>query len=193
MTEPIQPEAKDQPQTKPQQQSKKGPVLPAHYELTVEGTALISDKVMEYEVTTKVPDLGEGKGDGHYLTFILSENNGELLAKAIRKKYKACESIRTHYLVSRIYISATGEAAPHNSDNGRSLTEVITVANMRKNELLDYIKDRKYDIDLSLYKYVDEIREAVQMYEKDKEKFLAKQEQDKNNARIKREAELLNG
>jgi len=193
MAEPTKPVSTEtqKPTSQNNAQNKDKKSLPAHYVLTVEGTAYINGAPSEYEVEVKVPDLGEGKGDGHYLSFVLSEDRGEILAKAIRKKYKDCETIRTHYLVDRKYVSANGESIPRTRVPNEP-SESHTVSSMRKAELLNYIKEMKYSIDTTLYSKADELREAVTLYQEDREAFLEKQEKDLNEKRIKEETSLLN-
>lgn len=177
-------------QTNKTEKTTKTKSVPAHYLLKVEGTALIAGKETEYSVELRVPDLGEGKGDGHYMTFVLSPDNGELLFKAIAKKYKSCESIRLHSLVDRVYVDSTGKAIK--SAPATASGESLTVSNMRLNELLDYVTTMKYPINTELYNKADTLREAVILYQKDREAFLAKQTEDENNYRIQQEASMLN-
>jgi len=186
-TQPTQPTHPNAPATQTAAKKK----LPPHYEITVEGTALIKGVEQPYEVTVKAPDLGEGKGDGHYMTFILSADNGEILLTAINKKYGLCPAYHTHYLVSREFVDGDGKVSAATKISNEP-GEALTVQNMRKTELLNYIKSMKYNINTELYKKVDELREAVLLYQADKEKFLERQLSDERDFRIKEEAKLLN-
>jgi len=172
------------------------PTLPAHYLLTVRGVASIAgsgqSQVISYEETMRCPDLGEGKVDPHYLTHVLRDNgNDSILCKAIRKTHGNCEAIRTHEVVSRIFVDAAGNKKSAKNVLKVGGQEVISVSTMRHAELEEYVGERKYSIDLTLYQDSDLLREAVNAYEKNKEDFLISQEKRREDVRIKAEMDAL--
>ena len=178
------------------QPKKVKPALPAHYLLTVKGVASIAgngqSSVVSYQETIRCPELGEGKVDAHYLTHVLRDDGSDsLLIKAIRKTHGNCEAIRTHEVVSRIFVDANGNKKSAKNVQKVGGQEVITVASMRHAELEEYVKERQYAIDLELYTESDSLREAVASYEKNKEEFLIAQEKRREDVRIKNEMDAL--
>lgn len=182
MAEPIQP-------TTQTNNTKKS--LPPHYVLTVEGTFIQGKEEKPYKTTVKVPHLGEGKCDTHYLSAVLSPKYGYILKKAIIAKHGHCEYIHTHALVSREFVDEKGNKTPAVSEAVATPGEGPTIHNMKKAELESLIKERQYQIDLTIYNTVDKMRKAITLYTEDKDAFLAKQEQDKEEARIKTQFEDL--
>lgn len=183
MAEPIQPTANKQ------QAEKKS--LPPHYVLTVEGTFVQGKEEKPYKAVVKVPHLGEGKADTHYLSAVLSPKYGNILKKAIIDKHGHCEYIHTHALVSREYVDEKGNKSLAVSEAVIPGGEGITIHNMKKAELENLIKEKQYNIDLAVYNTVDKMRKAIVAYTDDKEAFLAQQEKDKEEARIKSQLEDL--
>ena len=191
LAEPVAPVAPTQVVAK-----KVKPKLPAHYLLTVRGVASVAgngqSSVISYEETMRCPDLGEGKVDAHYLTHVLRDDGSDsILCKAIRKTHGNCEAIRTHEVVSRIYVDAEGNKKSAKNTLKVGGQEVITVSTMRHAELEEYVNDRKYEIDLDLYPESDSLRDAVNAYEKNKEDFLVSQEKRREDVRIKNEMDAL--
>lgn len=165
----------------------------SHYVLTIEGLFVQAKDSKRYSVEVKIPNLGEGKKEGHYLTAALSPKYGRLLKQAIAKKYGSCEYIHTHELVKRVWVDASGNShtAVADSKSSNSSSEQITFSNMKKSELLAYIKEMGYPIDLKVYTTVDAIRKALIDYQDNKEEFLKRQEEDKEQVRIKEEIKEL--
>lgn len=187
MAEPIQPTTNKQPQA--QTPNKKQ--LPPHYVLNIEGTFVQGKEEKPYKVEVKVPHLGEGKADTHYLTAVLSPKYGNILKKAIIDKHGHCEYIHTHALVSREFVDEKGNKTPAVSEAIITGGEGLTIHNMKKAELENLIKEKQYTIDLAVYNTVDKMRKAIVAYTEDKEAFLAQQEKDKEENRIKSQLEDL--
>lgn len=175
---------------------KAAPKLPAHYLLTVRGVASIAgngqSSVIAYNETMRCPDLGEGKVDGHYLTHVLrDEGHDSVLSKAIKKTHGNCEAIRTHEVVSRVFVDESGQKKTAKNTVKVGGQEFITVATMRHAELEEYVTERKYAIDLELYNEADTLRDAVTSYEKDKDAFLVLQEKKREEVRVEKDALAL--
>lgn len=185
MAEPLQPTNT----TNTNKAEKKS--IPPHYVLTVEGTYVQGKEEKPYKVSVRVPHLGEGKCDTHYLSAVLGPKYGFILKKAIIAKHGHCEYIHTHELISREYVDEKGNKTPAVSGAIATPGESPTISNMKKPELESLIKERQYQIDLTVYTKVDELRKAITLYIENKEAFLAKQEQDKEEARIKAQLEDL--
>lgn len=171
--------------------------IPAHYLVTVRGQAAITGgtnpESVVYEETIACPDLGEGKADGHYMTYLLKDDlSGDgILANALKKKYGHCEAIRTHELTNRVYVNSNGEQAKVQNITIVNGQQFLQVSQMRYNELVDYVNERKYQISLELYPSADELRFAIDAYEKDKDAFVLVQEKTREDFRIKKDAEAL--
>lgn len=171
--------------------------VPAHYLIRIKGQAAItggdSPQSVIYDEIIRCPLLGEGKADGHYMTFCLRDDleQGSLLAKAIAKTHGHCEAIRTHQLISRIYVDEQGnktEAKNIKVVNGQQL---LQLSQMRYIELEEYIKERKYEIELNLYPSTDDLKRAIESYEKNKDEFLTSQDKVREEFRIKEDAAML--
>ena len=170
--------------------------MPEHYLVTVRGQAAISGgtnpQSASYQETIACPVLGEGKADGHYLTHLLKDEFGEsLLAKAIKKRFGHCECIRTHEIVSRIYVDAQGNKTEAKNVTVVNGQQFLQVSQMRYAELVEYVEERKYQISTELYPTTDELRNAIDAYEKDKDAFILAQEQAREEYRIKQDALAL--
>lgn len=168
---------------------------PAHFLLRVRGEAMITaginPKTEMYDVTVRCPQLGEGKSDTHYLTYALSDRNGERLKKAIAKKYGGCEIIRTHEVMSRVFVTEKGETKDVPKETNFTSSETYGLDQMRYSELVAHVRDSKLPVKHELYTDASELREAIQECETDKEKFLENQKKKEHAARIAREALLL--
>lgn len=170
--------------------------MPEHYLVTVRGQAAISGgpnpQSTSYQETIACPVLGEGKADGHYLTHLLKDEFGEsLLAKAIKKRYGHCECIRTHEIVSRVYVDAQGNKTEAKNVTVVNGQQFLQVSQMRYTELVEYAEERKYQISTELYPTTDELRNAIDSYEKDKDAFILAQEKAREDFRIKQDALAL--
>ena len=171
--------------------------VPAHYLVTVRGQAAITGgtnpESVVYEETIACPDLGEGKADGHYMTYLLKDDlTGDgILANALKAKYGHCEAIRTHELINRVYVNANGEQTKVQNVTIVKGQQFLQISQMRFTELVDYVSERKYQIEIDLYPSADELRFAIDAYEKDKDAFILAQEKTREDFRIKRDAEAL--
>ena len=170
--------------------------MPEHYLVTVRGQAAISGgatpQSVFYNETIACPVLGEGKADGHYMTHLLKDEFGEsLLAKAIKRKYGHCECIRTHEIISRVYVDAQGNKTEAKNVVVVNGQQYLQVSQMRYAELIGYIEERNYQISAELYPTTDELRNAIDAYEKDKDAFVLAQEKAREDFRIRQDALAL--
>ena len=73
-------------------------------------------------------------------------------------------------------------------ENGK---QEFTLAQMRYGELEEYINERRYAIGTTLYGRTDELRDAIEEYEHNKEEFLISQEKKREQIRIARDLAAL--
>ena len=155
----------------------------AHHKCIVSGEYIKKEAggktLANYELEFKVPDLGEDKTDTHYMSVI----KRELLTPALKAKYPGVVTYRTHEMVDRTFVAASGTPAPQTQTPQAPTKQV---SSMNKTELTDYIQAHEYNIDLEIYSTVDKMRKAIKAYEENKDAFVQEQ------ADLKAEIELKN-